>query len=254
MRIVKRNLYRLPNLLEKLPPIPAKPASPRDSEGVSAPARGEDSAEERAECSVCGFGSLAPPLNFVLSSPPAEHNEERIVFRAARLRGRPPSEGNTHRVLFRMRSIYNSFANDLDSFAKRLVKSRNEEKIPFSPNGRGRFWRCIGCDCVVHEHCLDFKDQWMLFQDAQFKCTVSPFLQCRLHVSELPLRGPADELAALHVLLLALRPASDGGERPRGLVGGLLLHLWAERWVSHHGVEPRVCAQAVRSVLSRNDL
>ena len=174
MRIVKRNLYRLPNLLEKLPPILLKPASPRDSEGVSLSSRNEDSVQARLECSVCGFGSLAPPIDFVLSSPPTEHNEERIVFRTARLRGRPPSDGNPHRMLVRMRSIYNSFASDLDSFAKRLAKSRNEEKIPFSPNGRGRFWRCIGCGCVVHEHCLDFRDQWMLFQDSQFKCTGFP--------------------------------------------------------------------------------
>ena len=176
MRIVKRNLYRIPNLLDKLPPLSVKSASSPEIEAISQPAKAEDPSASRLECCVCGYGSSAPPINFVLSAPPAERSEELAMFRGTRPRGRPPNEGSTHRVLFRMRSTYNSFANDLDLFANRLSKSRKEEKIPFYPNGRGGFWRCIGCNCVVHDHCLDFKDQWMLFQDSQFKCiSVSTF-------------------------------------------------------------------------------
>ena len=247
MRVVKRNLYRLPHLLDRLPPL-AAPGSPRGEPAESAPRGKAEEPPERVECCVCGFGAMAPPVGFVLAAAPAERAEERLVFRGARPRGRPPSEGSTHRVLLRMRSTCGALASDVELFAKRLARSREEEKIPFLPNGRGAFWRCVGCGCVVHEQCLDFKDHWMLYADGQFRCAAFGGLRCRLPLSALPLRGSADQLVALREFLLALRPAGDAGLGARRAGGSLLLRLRAQRRLSDDGLQPRLCAQTVRAL------
>ena len=47
---------------------------------------------------------------------------------------------------------------------------RNNGDFYFMEGNRGGFWKCIGCECIVHEKCFDVKDHWLLFKDNQFKC------------------------------------------------------------------------------------
>ena len=180
MRIIKRNMYRLPNLIDKLPALNAKQETVAESTNS---ADSGVSSEVPRECCVCGYSEKAPPINFVLSSLPPE--PETTTTHTVRMRGRRREFANPQRNLSQMISISNSWTNEVESFFKRYEKNQEEHCIHFVDNGRGCFWRCVCCDCVVHEQCLDFKDQWMLFEDSEFKCKSRSFLISRFYVSSL---------------------------------------------------------------------
>lgn len=122
------------------------------------------------ECCVCGYGTVAPPLSFCLLDCPTDVYPVR---EQPRRRGRPPLSASQPRSVQRASTIldeWNFIINDI--LNNEHARRENEQhQQSFCEGNRGCFWKCVGCGCTIHEKCLDFVDQWMLFKDDQFKCT-----------------------------------------------------------------------------------
>ena len=133
---------------------------------------------------------MAPPLNFCLHSHPDENHPIREQFRR---KGRPASDSNLSYT--RLNTRITTIVNEWDSLIQDLVvnektrQSNEHYQQSFVEGNRGCFWKCVGCSCVIHEHCLDFVDQWMLYKDSSFKCKEFQEVITRLYVLEVPFGG-----------------------------------------------------------------
>ena len=233
MRIIKRNMYRLPNLIDKLPALNGKQDTTEESTNST---DGKVSSDVSRECCVCGYAVKAPPINFVLSSLPPEPST--VTPQPVRTRGRRRREvASPQRNLSQMISISDSWMNEVDAFSKRYEKNQEDHCIQFLDDGRGCFWRCVCCDCVIHEQCLDFKDQWMLFEDSEFKCKFSSSLISRFYVSSLPVQRSYYKLFPLQFLLLFFRSQCESFFCALVSEWRILLCVWKKRWLHDNGIK-----------------
>ena len=49
-------------------------------------------------------------------------------------------------------------------------KQVHANRFGFEKDNRGGFWKCVSCECCVHEQCMDFVDHWEVYHDENFHC------------------------------------------------------------------------------------
>lgn len=182
MRIVSRNKYRIPNILHTLPPSILNEEIPAgDSESQTA----EESTDERTEvmenvsrdtclCSVCHYGRMCPPLTQCLKEiPTATHP----VYQKTRPK-KPVIVTQIRNINSRGDSIILEWEQIIEEVLQScsLWKENEKNNSRFAADNRGFFWKCVCCGCCVHEQCLDFVDQWCIYQDANFHCLIYSLL------------------------------------------------------------------------------